>query len=124
MVQSSNVFFDNYLYNLVCIEHKSYYRYINSDTLEKDSLRLEWKKSKNKLRNEIRNKEHLNLRNRVDEIESLRSKNPRQYWQKLYALDNSQNVDNSLPMVVKDAAGNLVSGNDASQIIAKWINFN
>jgi len=52
----------------------------------------------------------------VQKIESFRSKNPREYWKKLYDLDNTQLVDNSIPMVIKNSNGTLVSGMEASKL--------
>jgi hypothetical protein len=78
--------------------------------LIKRMLGLEWKTSKSKLKNALRYQEHSNRQDLVTHIESFRSSNPREFWKKLYDLDNTQLVDNSLPMIVKNFDVKLVSG--------------
>ncbi len=109
-----NLKFYHHLFHLFNIEAKAYKKYTKSS--DKSIHEIEWKKAKCKLKNTLRYREYENRRDLVARIESFRSNNPREYWKKLYELDNTQLVDNSLPMVVKNSEGKLVSGVEASKV--------
>ena len=52
-------------------------------------------------------------------MESLRSKDPSQYWKGLYDLDGSDFSDSKLPMRVKNSLNTIVTGDEACKV---WIN--
>ncbi len=112
----SNFKFNHHLFNLFKVEDLAYKKYIKSSDSNKSIYEKQWKNAKCKLKNALRYQEYTNRSELVANIELLRSNNPRDYWKKLYELDNTQLVDNSLPMVVKNSEGKLVSGIEASNV--------
>src|SRR6185503_13325798 len=51
----------------------------------------------------------------VESIEKLRSKDPGEYWKRLYQLDNTKVPENAIPVNIKNTEGKLVNGKEASQ---------
>ena len=77
---------------------------------------MELSKAKKVLRYAIRKENRKRIKLLIGSIESLRSKDPSNYWKKLYQLDNLDQVDNNVPLFVRNSWQKLVSGNEALSI--------
>ena len=104
------------IFELTIEENKAFYQYKNANLPEKSDLMAIWKKCKLKLKNTVRNFERDRLKERVRKLESLRSRDPKEFWNGLMDLDNTTPISSSIPLFVKNSAGVLVGGNEASQV--------
>ena len=55
----------------------------------------------------------------MNKIESLRSYDPKRYWNELYKLDPMNVDEHKMPLFVKNSMGHLVTGVDAFNV---WMN--
>jgi hypothetical protein len=107
------------IFQLTREENEAFYKFKKASISQKPELRSTWKHSKNKLKNAVRNLEKNDLRKRIQRLESLRSQDPKEYWNGLYDLDDTYIFDAKVPVLVKDASNNLVGGAEAAQV---WMN--
>ena len=102
------------------LEKTAYHNYLNASTHNKLILKKKLKESKKALRSAIRKAAYIKKRELVQSIESLRSRDPMEYWKRLYQLDDSETTDqNTLPAFVKNSLGTLVSGLEMCEIWAE-----
>ncbi len=104
---------DANIFKLSCAEKKAYMNYKNASTTEKKNTEILWRSAKKTLRKAISKKEQQTLKHKIQTLESMRSKDPRSYWKGLYALDNPSQNDLKIPMLIKNANGQIVTGKDA-----------
>src|SRR5437762_1717364 len=52
----------------------------------------------------------------IEGIERLKSKDPREWWRRLYNLDPSNYNDSNLPNLVKNSKGEFVGGKEAEEM--------
>jgi hypothetical protein len=71
--------------------------------------------AKAKLRHAQRKCAKAQLRKKIQDIEKLRSKDSKEYWKKLYELEQIESHESSLPTSIKNSTGVLVSGTQASE---------
>ena len=71
--------------------------------------------AKKRLKKCIRKATFVRTKKLVESIEKLRSKDPGEYWKRLYQLDNTQVPESAIPVNIKNTEGKLVNGKEASQ---------
>jgi len=71
--------------------------------------------AKKRLKKCIRKATFAQTKKLVESIEKLRSKDPGEYWKRLYQLDNTKVPENAIPVNIKNTEGKLVNGKEASQ---------
>ena len=86
---------------------------IKNQTLNKKHYEHCWKLAKRKLKNTIRKAHQQRLQAQVQQIESLRSKDPRQYWRGLYDLEGPITVGEKIPLQIKNSLNVVVKGDEA-----------
>ena len=84
--------------------------------VDKERLHLLLKQARNRTKYARRRAERARNKRIIQDIENLKSKDPREFWHRLYSLDDSNYEDSSLPTFVKNSDGNLVSGKEAEQV--------
>lgn len=114
--QNQQYSWDPNIFRLTCDENRAFCLYNNANPPEKLELEDLWKKCKNRLKYAVRSKERSRLQINIREIESLRSRNPRDYWRGLQSLDNTTPSSSTIPLFVKNNLGTLVGGSDASKV--------
>src|SRR6185437_11662965 len=88
----------------------------NANLADKAVLRAVWRNSRTKLNNATSNLERKRLKERVQQLEVLRSPRPREFWKGLYDLDNTNFDDSKIPLLVKNSENQLVGGLEASKV--------
>src|SRR6185437_13461115 len=104
------------IFELTIEENTAFCHYNNASLPEKSDLMAVWKKCKLKLKNAVRNFERNRLKDRVRKLETLRSRDPKEFWNGLMDLDNTTPISSSIPLLVKNSAGVLVGGIEASKV--------
>ena len=99
-------------------EKDAYEAFRSAAGVDKESLQLRLKQAKQRTKYAYRRAERARNKRITQDIENLKSKDPREFWNRLSALDDSNYNDSTLPTFVKNSDGKLVSGKDAEQV---WI---
>ena len=107
------------VYRLRNEENTAYKNFLAASSIDKVNCLSILKTAKKNLKIAIRSAAQTKLNLLIRDIEALRSKDPREYWKRLYALDNSQQLEDKLPVLVKNSSGILVGGAEAHKI---WSN--
>lgn len=98
------------------IEEKiAYDNYKLAPDSDKDKYLLLLQNAKKSLKLITRKVNRNKMKSLVHDIENLKSKDSKEYWRKLYELDNSEPADDSIPSLVKNSSGILVDGKDANE---------
>ena len=114
---NTNMIWNPLIYNYRCDVKNAYINWKDAkDSKIKDQSEMELSKAKKVLRYAIRKENRKRIKLLIGSIESLRSKDPSNYWKKLYQLDNLDQVDNNVPLFVRNSSQKLVSGNEALSI--------
>jgi hypothetical protein len=107
------------LFRLSCDEKKAFLDFKHAPASEKPTLEIMWRSCKKKLKKSAYNVERVRLQTRVREIETLKSKDPKEYWNRLYDLDDTYVKEHStVPLQVKNSLNQIVSGDEACKV---WI---
>ena len=114
--KSQALHLDPIIFRLTCEENNAFQLYDNANLSEKSRYQDSWKKCKTRLKNAIRSKERNDFRHRIDKLETLRSHDPRAYWNALYELDHTTYNNSTIPTHVKTTSGVLVGGSEASKV--------
>jgi len=96
-------------------EKVAYENFKMSSIYDKATCNLELQTAKRLLRKVTRRVARTKMRVLIQNIEGLRSKDSRDYWRRLYDLDNSEPSDDKLPTHVKNSLGKLVDGKERSE---------
>lgn len=75
------------------------------------------KKAKKALRNALRKAEKARMRKISKDIEQLKSRDPSEYWRRLYQLNEFEATSKDcLPELVKNSNGQLVGGKEGIEV--------
>src|SRR6185503_6552741 len=85
------------VFQAVCEEKEAFYRWMSSDEKEKEKFVQEHRRAKKKRKLLVRRNKRQTEQKIVEQIESLRCKDPREYWKRLKALSGDEDVKNPLP---------------------------
>jgi len=114
--QSKPIFWNPEIFKLTGEEKLSYQNYQKSNIEQKPHYEHCWKLAKRKLKNTIRKAHQQRLQAQVQQIESLRSKDPRQYWRGLYDLEGPITVGEKIPLQIKNSLNVVVKGDEACKV--------
>ena len=100
-----------------CKERAAHKDYLSASPEEKDSKLADMKKAKKALRNALRKAEKARMRKISKDIEQLKSRDPSEYWRRLYQLNEFEATSKDcLPELVKNSDGQLVGGKEGIEV--------